>query len=130
MSMRIDKINHELRKLIMQFVQKEVDDQSLDFMSITRVTTSPDFHESKVYFSVLDEDSVLKVQKVLERMSGFIRTFLSKNIRLKVLPKLTFLPDDTIRYSVEIYQKIEEVKEIDQKRGDWENEKCHGQEDL
>lgn len=97
----------------MDIIQREIDDPALEFLSVTRVKTTTDLQESKVYFSLLQDDKYDYALKVLKQMGGFIRASLTKRIRLKVLPKLSFFPDEAIKYSVEIYQKIEELKRHD-----------------
>ena len=116
MSIRMDKVNKEIQKQLMAVIQEDVDDPILDFFSITRVDTSSDLHEARVYFSLLDENTYEKVGELLEKMNKFIRMSLGKRIRLKILPELKFIADDTIRYSVDIYHKIEEITEEDKKR--------------
>lgn len=115
MSLRMDRVNSELRKRIMEIIQKEVDDPDIDLLSITKVDTTKDLQESKVYFSVLDENKYEKVQKSLNLMKGFIRGVLGKNIRLKKTPHLIFIKDDSMKYSVDIYKRIEDVKNNDQR---------------
>ncbi|MCP4653147.1 MAG: 30S ribosome-binding factor RbfA [Candidatus Omnitrophica bacterium] len=111
MSLRMEKVNKEIGRKVMEIIQAEVDDPAIGFLSITKVNTSKDLRESKVYFSILDENQVEHAQEVLNKMSKFIRGNLGKKMRLKILPSLTFIPDDSIRYSVHIYEKIEEAKE-------------------
>jgi ribosome-binding factor A len=112
MSLRIEKINSELRRQIMEIVQDEIDDPTIGLLSITKVETTPDLMECKVYFSLLDDTKYEKVQKILDGMAKFIRVHLGKRIRLKFLPQLKFIPDDSIKYSVDIYSKIEEIKKL------------------
>ena len=115
MSLRMEKVNRELQKLIMAIIQKEIDDPDMDFLSITRVETTRDLGESRVYYSLLNEEKLVKAKEVLDRMCGFIRGSLAKRIRLKVLPQLHFIPDDSIKYSVDIYKRIEEIKKSEEK---------------
>ncbi len=124
MSLRMKKVNRELRKQIMAIIQREVDDPVMDFLSITRVETTKDLQESKVYYSLLNENNYLKAKEVLARMRGFIRAKLAREIRLKTLPQLNFVPDESMRYSVDIYKKIDKIK----KSGE-ENEKEIAEED-
>lgn len=118
MSLRMERVNKQLQRRIMEVIQKEVDDPSMDFLSITRVITTKDLQESKVYFSLLNENSYDKAQKILDRMSGFIRGTLGKKVRLKVLPKLTFYPDEAIKYSIDVHEKLEKMKEFDNNEKD------------
>ena len=121
MSLRMERINRELRKQIMSIIQKEIDDPDMDFLSITRVDTTKDLQESRVYFSLLDENKYDKAKQILDDMRGFIRTNLGKKIRLKILPQLNFIPDESIKYSVDIYQKIEEIKDANETGSDESN---------
>ena len=106
----MEKVNQELKRQIAIIVAKEIDDPDLDFLSITRVETTADLQESKVYYSMLDEEKYDKAKDVLAKMRGFIRGRLAKKIRLKILPQLSFIPDESMKYSVDIHSKIEEIK--------------------
>ena len=110
MSIRMEKVNQEIRRQITAIIRGDIDDPAVDFMSITRVETTPDLRESKVYFSLLDESKLSHVQRTLNSMGNFIRRNLGKRVRIKILPRLKFIADTSIRYSVDIYRKIEEVR--------------------
>ncbi len=115
MSLRMEKVNRQIQKLVMAIIQKEVDDPDMDFLSITRVETTKDLQESRVYYSLLNEENLGKAKKIFNRMGGFIRSSLARKIRLKVLPQLHFMPDDSMKYSVDIYKRIEEIKKSEEK---------------
>jgi len=118
MSLRLNKVNSELRKQLMDIIQKEIDDPDLEFLSITRVDVTADLREAKVYFSVFDESKYKKAKEGLAKMNGLIRGILGKRIRLKFLPQLTFIPDDSMKYSVDIYKRIEEIKKEEDEQED------------
>ncbi len=109
MSLRMERVNNEIKKKIMEIIHDEVDDPKLGLVSITKVATTSDLRESKVYFSVLKDEDFPRIEEILNKMSGFIRKLLGKKMRIKILPSLKFFPDESLRYSVEIYKKIEEV---------------------
>lgn len=117
MSLRMEKINSEIQKHITQIVREQIDDPVMDVFSITRVDTTNDLRECKVYFSLLDDTKYPQAKHVLDTMSKFIRMHLGKRVQLKFLPDLRFIVDDSIRYSVDIYKKIEEIKEKDAQAG-------------
>ncbi|MFH1771494.1 MAG: 30S ribosome-binding factor RbfA [Candidatus Omnitrophota bacterium] len=116
MSLRMDKINSEIRKQITIIIMEEIDDPACEMISITSVKTIPDLSESKIYFSMLDETKIGKAQSVLNAMNKFIRLNLAKRVRLKFIPELKFIHDDSIKYSVDIYKKIEEVRSQEELR--------------
>lgn len=107
---RIEKVNNQIRKEISQIIRDQVDNPNLGMISITRVETSADLKTSKVYFSVFPESNTESAYKTLLDMKGFIKKLLGGNIRVKFLPDIDFVPDDSIKYSVDIYDKIERLK--------------------
>jgi len=108
-SYRLEKVNSQIKKEITKIIQEEIDDPRVEMVSITRVVTRADLREAHIYFSVLKEEEAKDVSKILNRMRGYLRRILGRKMRIKILPSLRFFPDDTIRYSVEIYRKIEEI---------------------
>ena len=117
MSVRMERVNRQIQRQLMDIIQKEIDDPIADFLSITRVETTSDLQESKVYFSLLNESEYAQAKDILESMKGFIRGALGKKIRLKILPQLHFIPDESIKYSVDIYKKIEEMNNSEVENG-------------
>ena len=65
MSYRMNKVDQELRKRITEVIQQEIDDPAMDFLSVTRVKTTTDLQESKVYYSLLDDSQYEKAQNLL-----------------------------------------------------------------
>ena len=100
----------------MGIIEHEVDDPDLRLLSIVRVEATADLEEAKVYFSLLDQKQYLKCKKALKKMKGFIKSNLAKKIRLRKMPELSFLFDDSISYSVGIHKKIEELKDEEDKK--------------
>jgi len=121
-SRRLEKVNSQIKREIMQIIQKEVDDPCMELVSITKVKTTSDLKEAHIYFSVLREEDTEKVLKILNRMKNYLRRLLGRRMRIKILPSLKFFPDDSIRYSVEIYKKIEEVMGDEEDNSDYKRE--------
>ncbi len=115
MSIRIEKINREMRRQLMKVIQEEIDDPNIGLVTITKVETKPDLEEAIVYFSLLDQKKYKKVKKILDEMKGFIKNIVAKKIVLKKMPELVFRLDESIKYSLDIYQKIEDLKDEENK---------------
>lgn len=115
MSLRMEKVNSQIRRCVMEIIQAEVDDPHLGLVSITRVDTTADLRESKVFFSVIGGE-LEDTQRILNSMCSFIRHNLARKIRLKIIPKLIFLPDSSIKYSVDIFEKIERIKKEENRK--------------
>jgi ribosome-binding factor A len=107
--MRIERVNSELQRQLTEVIRQEVDDPVVSMLSIIHVDTTKDLQEARVYYSLLDETSYEKAQKALEAMTKTIRVHLAKRIAMRLLPRLRFIPDDSIKYSVDISKRIEEI---------------------
>lgn len=118
MSMRMERINSEIQRQVAEVIRDVVQDPAASFVSITRVETTVDLQESKIFFSLLDDKKYKEVEKILDTMQKVIRGALGKRLTLRTLPHLRFIPDDTIKYSVDIYNKIEEVMKLDEHKDD------------
>ena len=108
---RLDKVNHQMQRVISEIIREEVDNPNLGMISILRVETTPDLRYSKVYFSVFPDDKVEEAFNTLATMKNFIKRLLGKHIRMKFTPDLEFIPDDSIKYSIDISKKIEDIKD-------------------
>ncbi|MCD6134100.1 MAG: 30S ribosome-binding factor RbfA [Candidatus Omnitrophica bacterium] len=111
MSRLIERVNRQIKKEISMIIEREIDDPRLEFISIVRVDTSRDLSLAKIYFSVYPESGSEVAKETLEEMNKFIRVLLGRRIRLKFLPALEFIIDDSVKYSVDIYEKMEKIKD-------------------
>ena len=107
---RIEKVDHQIQRVISKIIQEEIDNPNLGMISIIRVQTSRDLRTSKVFFSVFPESNTDSAYNTLVTMKNFIKKLLGKYIKMKFLPDIEFIPDDSIKYSVDIYEKIERLK--------------------
>jgi len=72
-------------------------------VSVTHVDVSPDLKNAKVAVSVLGAAADLKgVTAALNAEAGQFRHALSSRVRMKTLPRLRFVADDTIATSARI----------------------------
>lgn len=78
------------------------------FLSINRVEVSGDLGFAKVYVSsFMDAHQTKQGVRGLESAAGFIQTTLSKKLRLRQFPRLSFIFDESIREGFEMVRKID-----------------------
>ena len=111
MSHRIERVNNLIRREISELIQRQIKDPRLDvFVTVTEVNTSPDLKYAKVFVSCINgKQEEQKVLKVLSSAAGFLRTELSRNIRLRRIPELSFHWDDSIEHGDHILRLIDQV---------------------
>ncbi|MDD5504234.1 MAG: 30S ribosome-binding factor RbfA [Candidatus Omnitrophica bacterium] len=91
---RVDRMNEEIRYQISTILQTQTRDPRIGFVTITKVDTSPDFRQALVYFTVINaDDGARDTLEGLKASSGFIRSLLAKRIRVKFIPRITFIHD-------------------------------------
>ena len=78
--------------------------------SVSKVSVTQDLKYAKVYVSVYDTPEKIKsTMEALESAEPFLRARLNEMIRLRRIPVMSFVYDDSIEYSAKISKLIEEV---------------------
>ncbi len=100
------RVQDLLREEISLIIQREIGDPGLGFITIIDVRMSEDLKTAKVYFSIYGSDEEKKdTLEALKRSRGYIKFLLGKRVKLKYMPDLNFVLDD----SLERVQRIEEI---------------------
>jgi ribosome-binding factor A len=112
---RRERLEHQLRKEIGDIVEREVRDPAVGFSTVTEVRLSNDLQFAKVYVSVYgDRKARDDALRALGKATAFVRSQLGRRIRVKTLPEITFLLDE----SLDTYERVEELlEEIDEENG-------------
>ncbi|MCR4393154.1 MAG: 30S ribosome-binding factor RbfA, partial [Dehalococcoidales bacterium] len=90
---RIERVNQLIRQELSLLLLRETKDPRLSsYISINSVTTSPDLRYARVMVSCVCEESRKKeIMEALAHSSGFFRSLLAKNLRMRRVPELTFV---------------------------------------
>jgi len=112
-SFRLERVQELLKEVISE-VMRELKDPRVGFATITDVVMSADLRHAKIYVSILGSDQEQdETMKGLNNARGFIRREISKNIRLKHIPDITFHFDESIERGVRVVHIINEVIKAD-----------------
>lgn len=92
-SQRIQELLHEeISKLLMRGLK----DPRIGFATITDVELTDNLSHAKVFVSVMGTEEEKKNSIIgLKSATGFIRSWLGKNLSLRYIPVLEFIRDDT-----------------------------------
>ncbi len=114
-TIRQDRVGDLIQEEIAQIVQRgELKDPRVGFVTIMHVTMSPDLSQAKVFFSVLgSKDEVKENTEGLNSASGFIRRRLAKALKIKKIPHVYFVYDDSLEYSTNINKLLKEAAKED-----------------
>lgn len=107
---RVGRVGEQIKKELSQILQSELKDPRVGFITVTGVDVTNDLSQAKVFLSVLGteqqkEDSL----KAIAKATGFIRSELSKRIRLRITPELQFQFDSSIEYGSRIDELLNKI---------------------
>ena len=103
--MRDRRVSELLRSEIMDVLLKEVNDPKIKDVVITKLDVTKDLSIAKVYFSTYNRSAKEGIEKGLNRSAGFIRHCILKGLRMRKVPTLRFIYDDSGDYG----QKIDNI---------------------
>jgi ribosome-binding factor A len=108
---RIERVNSLIRQEISELLQRQVKDPRLgNFIAVTEVNTSADLKHARVFISSMDEGGDKKeIMEALESATGFFRTRLAKNLRMRYTPEISFHWDESIKRGDRLLQLIDEI---------------------
>ncbi len=108
---RTDRVSGLLQRKLAQIIQTEVKDPRLPrIITVSAVKVSPDMAAAKVYITVLGEQSDGEITlTILNKAASFLRTVLARSIKLRIVPHLKFVYDESIEYGLKLRQIIDDV---------------------
>jgi len=90
---------------------REVHDPGIGFVTMTRVQLTPDLQQARVYYTALgDEKGRRGTASALERAIPFLRRQIGSRLRLKRVPALQFIYDESIAGHDRIEQLLNEIR--------------------
>lgn len=111
MAHRIERVNSLIRQEISQLLQRQVNDPRLgSLITVTEVSTSADLKYARVFVSRIgSEEEKKETLSALASASGFFRRELSKHLKLRYIPVLSFQWDDSIERGDHLLQLIDKI---------------------
>ena len=106
---RMRRVNESVRRVLSEAVL-ELKDPRIGFVTVTGVETTVDLQQAQVFVSVLGSERIRKATLVgLAAAHGVLQARLSRELRLKRTPQLTFAYDPTVERGVRMTQLIDEL---------------------
>jgi bifunctional oligoribonuclease and PAP phosphatase NrnA len=109
MGERMRRVNAAVREVLSEGVA-ELKDPRIGFVTVTRVETSPDLRQARVFVSVLGSEA--KRQKTIAGLNaahGVLQARLARELRMKRTPQLAFEYDPSVERGVRMTHLIDEL---------------------
>ena len=98
-----------LRRELAKLIQMEVKDPGVGFIGLSDVEVSRDLAHAKVFVTIFESDKAESSLKALKRASGFLRTRLGQEMRIRSVPELHFHHDASVETGQRMDSLIDEA---------------------
>jgi len=110
MSNRISRVNHLVQQELSQIILKEFDFPLGLFVTLTRVETSSNLIQAKVYISVMPEEKTKEILQILNRQIYQLQQKLNKRLKMRPVPRIKFLEEKKTSEAHRIEEILEKIK--------------------
>ena len=108
---RSDRVGDLLQELVSQLLMKEVSDPRIGAITLTAVEVTKDLRQAKIYFSILaGSEKKEQVASGLKSATGFIRGRVAKDLKLRFVPTIEFIYDETEDRAQRIEELLKQAK--------------------
>ena len=110
---RSERVAGQLRRDLAKLIQQELKDPEVGFVSLSDVEVTRDLSHAKVYITVFEPEKAQESLKALRRASTFLRLRLGQELRLRHVPELHFVHDDSVEKGSHIDELIAKALNAD-----------------
>ncbi|MDP2663983.1 MAG: 30S ribosome-binding factor RbfA [bacterium] len=110
MSKRIEQVNELIQRELGRVILREIDFPPGIMVTITRVETSVDLGQSKVYVSVFPEGKTESALGILARNIYDIQQGLNKRLKMRIIPRIFFAREKETAEAGRIESLLEQLK--------------------
>ncbi|MDP6580922.1 MAG: 30S ribosome-binding factor RbfA [Vicinamibacterales bacterium] len=113
MQSRPARLGDQVRAELSALLQRSVRDPAVQLVTVTHVRMTKDLQHARVYYTTLGdtENARRETSRGLRRATPFLRSQLGRRIRVRHVPDLTFVYDESIEREQRIAQVLEELRD-------------------
>lgn len=105
------RVAEEIRRVLAPWIQQRAKEAGLGMVTVTAVKVAPDLRQAKIYITSLGTKDPKEVVIMLNQSKGVLRHYLSQHIRMRAVPKLTILFDESIARGARISALLDALSE-------------------
>ncbi len=110
---RSERVAGQLRRDLARLIQQEIKDPKVGFVSLSDVEVTRDLSHAKVYITVFEPEKAKTSLGALRGAATFLRRRLGQELRLRHVPELHFLHDDSVEQGSHIDGLIAKALDAD-----------------
>lgn len=108
---RTERIGAQLQRILSVVVRDQVKDPRLANITVHEVRVTRDLAHAKVFFTCFssDQDTQAQVRLLNGRLAGFLRHAIAQQVRLRTVPQLHFVYDESISHGERLSSLIDQA---------------------
>jgi ribosome-binding factor A len=111
---RTDRVGAQLQRELSSLIHDEVDEPGLGMVTVQEVRVVRDFSQAKVFFTAMDNSlSREECARRLNQAAGHLRWLLGRELKLRTVPKLLFVYDESVEQGERLASLIEQAVATD-----------------
>ena len=108
---RPDRVADQIRKELSILIARQVQDPGIGFLTVTRVKVTPDLQQARIFYTIIgDEKARKETARALGRALPFLRRQMGQRLRLRHVPELQFMYDETIEQQDRVEKIIQDIR--------------------
>jgi len=111
---RPERVGDQIRAEISDLLAREVHDPGIGFVTVTRVQVTADLQLARVYYTALGNQAARRSSaKALHRAAPFLRHQIGQRLRLRRVPVVEFVFDESIERQERFARLLDELHETE-----------------
>jgi ribosome-binding factor A len=107
---RTDRVGEQILEIVADTAAKHIDLNHLGFVTFTGIDVSPDLRSAIIYFSALNPtDEIQNIENKINTIAKGFKKYLGIEMRIKNIPDLRFIYDQSLNYTDKINQMIQTI---------------------
>jgi ribosome-binding factor A len=107
---RTDRVGEQILEIVTDTAAKHIDINHLGFITFTGIDVSPDLRSAIIYFSALNPtDEIQNIENKINTIAKGFKKYLGIEMRIKNIPDLRFIYDQSLNYTDKINQMIQTI---------------------
>jgi ribosome-binding factor A len=107
---RPQRLGDLIQRDLSELIRLELRDPRVGMITITSVDVSPDLSHAKVFFTVLEKQTLAQTIEGLKRSAGFLRSQLARRTKMYTTPELRFEYDESVERGDRLSRLIDSTK--------------------
>ena len=116
---RTDRLAEQIREETSDVLARQVHDPGVGFITLTRVRVTADLQLARLYYTTMGDAAARRTtEQALRRVAPFLRRQLGQRLRLRRVPELEFVFDQSVAHQARVEELLQEIHATDARRTD------------